>query len=53
MIENSLREWHKLFDTLKRLGLSDSDSDFLPDHGPIVQGPIRDPEARGYDVWAG
>ena len=28
MIENSLRKWHKLFDTIKRLGLSDSDSDF-------------------------
>ena len=43
----------KLIDTLKRLGLSDSDSDFLPDHGPMVQGRIRDPELRRYDVWAG
>ena len=43
----------KLIETLKGLGLSDSDSDFLPDHGPMVQGRIQDPELRGYDVWAG
>ncbi len=43
----------KLIDTLKRLALSDGDSDFLPDHGPMVQSRIQDPELLGYDVWAG
>jgi hypothetical protein len=36
---------------LKRQQLSDSGSDFLLDHGPIVQMKIRDPRVRGLNVW--
>lgn len=38
---------------LKDAGLSDSDSDFLPDHGPEIQKRIEDKEIRGINVWAG
>lgn len=37
---------------LRRQGLSNSSSDFLLDHGPIVQSKIKDPQIRGMDVWA-
>jgi len=37
---------------LRREGLSDSPSNFLLDHGPIVQSKIQDPQIRGIDVWA-
>ncbi|MCP4609000.1 MAG: DUF4037 domain-containing protein, partial [Planctomycetes bacterium] len=33
-------------------GLSDSPSDFLLDHGPIVQSKIEDSQIKGIDVWA-
>lgn len=36
---------------LRRQGLSDSESDFLLDHGPVVQGKIRDSQIRGINVW--
>lgn len=36
---------------LRREGLSDSSSDFLLDHGPIIQSKIQDMRLRGIDVW--
>ncbi len=36
---------------LRQEGLSDSPSDFLLDHGPIVQSKIEDSQIRGIDVW--
>ncbi len=36
---------------LKRQSLTDSSSDFLLDHGPLVQKKIRDPEIRAMNVW--
>jgi hypothetical protein len=36
---------------LKRQGLSDSESDFLLDHGPVVQSRIQDPQIRSLNVW--
>ncbi len=35
---------------LRKEGLSDSSSDFLLDHGPIVQAKIKDPDLRNLDV---
>ncbi|MBE0415575.1 MAG: DUF4037 domain-containing protein [Dehalococcoidia bacterium] len=40
-----------IIDELRREGLSDSSSDFLLDHGPIIQSKIQDPELRNLDVW--
>lgn len=37
----------------KEQGLSDSPSDFLLDHGPVIQQKIEDPELRKIIVWAG
>ena len=37
---------------LRHDGLSDSPSDFLLDHGPIVQSKIEDSQMRSIDVWA-
>ena len=37
---------------LRQEGLSDSPSDFLLDHGPVVQRHIQDPQIRAIDVWA-
>ena len=41
-----------IIEELRREGLSNSSSDFLLDHGPIVQSKIQDPQIRGIDVWA-
>ncbi len=38
---------------LKKQGLSDSNSDFLLDHGPLVQEKIQDPRIRCMNVWIG
>lgn len=38
---------------LRRQGLSDSESDFLPDHGPDVHARIGASEMRDLDVWVG
>jgi len=38
---------------LKQLGLTNSSSDFLPDHGPMIHSHIRDDELRSYSVWVG
>jgi hypothetical protein len=40
-----------VIEELRRQKLSDSGSDFLLDHGPIVQGKIQDPQIRGINVW--
>ena len=37
---------------LKRQNLSDSNSDFLLDHGPPVQSRIQDPLIKSISVWA-
>ncbi len=36
---------------LRNAGLSDLPSDFLLDHGPVVQQKIQDEQLRGIDVW--
>ena len=41
-----------LIGELRRQGLSDSQSDFLLDHGPIVHAKIQDPDIRAMPVWA-
>ncbi|MCX7170100.1 MAG: DUF4037 domain-containing protein [Proteobacteria bacterium] len=38
---------------LQNAGLSDSDSKFLVDHGPIVHNRIADPGLRQLNVWVG
>lgn len=40
-----------LITALKREGLSDSESDFLVMHGPLVQSKIRNSEIRELNVW--
>ena len=40
-----------IVDQLRKEGLSDSPSDFLLDHGPLVQNKIQDPEIKSLDVW--
>jgi len=42
-----------VIDELVRQGLSDSESDFLLDHGPVVQARIKDARIRDINVWAG
>ena len=39
-----------IIDEFRREGLSDSPSDFLMEHGPIVQSKIQDEELRNVDV---
>jgi hypothetical protein len=41
-----------LIEELRRQDLSDSKSDFLLDHGPIIQERIQDPDIRAMPVWA-
>ena len=36
---------------LKRQSMSNASSDFLLDHGPVVQQKIKDPEIRAMNVW--
>ncbi len=38
---------------LRKQGLSNSDSDFLLEHGPLVHSKIKDKRLRQRDVWAG
>jgi hypothetical protein len=38
---------------LRKQGLSNSGSDFLLDHGPLVHAKIKDKNLRQRDVWAG
>ncbi|MGB9498944.1 MAG: DUF4037 domain-containing protein [Dissulfuribacterales bacterium] len=38
---------------LNRQGLSDTDSSFLPDHGPTIQNRIEDKTLRDRNVWVG
>jgi hypothetical protein len=42
-----------LINELKRQGLSDHHSDYLPDHGPVVQQAIQDKGLRERNVWIG
>ena len=42
-----------LIDELRRQGLTESTSDFLLDHGPVIQQKIRDPQLRARNVWVG
>lgn len=42
-----------IVDELQFYGLSDSNSSFLLDHGPIVQTKIKDTELRNRNVWVG
>jgi len=37
----------------KKQGLSEDGSDFLLDHGPIIQAKIKDPKLREMNVWVG
>lgn len=37
---------------LRQAGLSDSPSDFLLDHGPVIQRRIQNPEIKAIDVWS-
>ena len=41
-----------LIEELRRQELSDSQSDFLLDHGPIIQERIQDPDIRAMPVWS-
>ncbi len=41
-----------LIGQLRQESLSDSTSDFLLDHGPIIQSKIQDNQLKGIDVWA-
>ncbi len=38
---------------LRQEGLSTSDSDYLPDHGPVIQAGIADAALRARNVWVG
>ena len=40
-----------VIEELRKDGLSDSESDFLLDHGPIVQAKIKDARIRDMNVW--
>jgi hypothetical protein len=42
-----------LISELRRQGLTDHGSDFLPDHGPIIQQRIQDRKLRERNVWIG
>jgi hypothetical protein len=42
-----------LINELRRQGLSDHHSDYLPDHGPVVQQAIQDRRLRERNVWIG
>lgn len=40
-----------IIEELRRQGLSDSGSDFLLDHGPLVQRRVKDPQIKDINVW--
>jgi hypothetical protein len=42
-----------LIQELARQGLSDAESTFLPDHGPVIQAGIRNDALRQRNVWVG
>lgn len=42
-----------LISELRQQGLSDHNSDYLPDHGPVVQQAIQDKGLRERNVWIG
>jgi hypothetical protein len=43
----------KVINMLQGQGLSDSKSQFLPDHGPLILSTIKDPALRNRNVWVG
>jgi hypothetical protein len=43
---------HGVIGELREEGLSDGTSDFLLDHGPLVQARINDPVLRSMNTWA-
>ena len=43
----------QIISALQAAGLTEGTSDFLPDHGPLVQAHIQDPEIRSYSVLIG
>jgi hypothetical protein len=40
-----------IINELKTQGLSKSDSDFLLDHGPVLQSKVQDPDIKNLNVW--
>jgi hypothetical protein len=42
-----------IIEVLKKQGLSDSQSDFLLDHGPQMQSKIKDRTLKERNVWIG
>ncbi|MDY6935293.1 MAG: DUF4037 domain-containing protein [Spirochaetota bacterium] len=42
-----------IIEQLKNEELTDSSSNYLLDHGPIIQSKIRDPQMRERNVWVG
>ena len=44
---------HTLIQELRRQGLTDHQSDFLPDHGPVIQQGIQDKLLRERSVFVG
>jgi len=42
-----------LINELRRQGLSDHTSDYLPDHGPVIHQAIQDQRLRERNVWIG
>ncbi|OPX37817.1 MAG: hypothetical protein B1H11_05380 [Desulfobacteraceae bacterium 4484_190.1] len=43
----------EVIDEFQKEGLSDSDSDFLLDHGPVIHGKIKNENLRKRNVWVG
>ena len=43
---------NQITNALRTQGLSDSDSEFLLDHGPVVQNKIKNAQVRCMNVWA-
>ena len=42
---------HHIISELKRQNLSDAESDFLLEHGPVVQQKIKDEQIKQINVW--
>ena len=43
---------HLVINELRQEKLSNSPSDFLLDHGPVIQNLIKDPQIKAINVWA-
>ena len=42
-----------LIQGLRAQGMTDSESSYLPDHGPVIKSRIQDENLRGRNVWVG